>query len=73
MQIIEGILTYSHADQRYQIRYGIEDYTDGLHCGEPLQAEINGVWTDTRIEFSDRWYLVNIGDQLDGLRVRYSI
>lgn len=74
---MEGILVYDAESSRYQVRYGLEHYSSGLHCGECLSVlGENGVWQDSRIEFSHemgKWYLVGLHHQimLDGLRVRY--
>lgn len=69
--MIEGILVRDYINDRYQIEYGIESYTDGFLCGETLQANIDGEWTDTRMEYKDDWYLVGYKDiLLDGLKVR---
>ena len=76
MRKIEGILVYDYTSDRYQVEYGIETYTAGLHAGETLQAEINGRWIDTRIEMSypsNKWCLVGIKESLNGLRVRYMV
>ncbi len=66
----EGILIYDYETERYDIRFGLEDYYGGLHCGECFDVFINGAWKSTRIEFSNDWYLVSIKTDLQGLRVR---
>ena len=76
-KVIEGILVYDLINERYQIEYGIENYTDGLHCGETLQVYgYDDEWHDSRIEFShetNSWYLIGFGRdfQLVGAKVRY--
>lgn len=74
---IEGVLVYDQREERYQICYGIETYTSGLHCGECLQVfGFDDEWHDSRIEFSHEtksWYLVGFGRdfRLQGAKVRY--
>jgi len=50
--------------------------TYGLHCGNPVEAKIDGQWVQTRIEHSsfsehsNGWYLVTHPNlALDGLQV----
>jgi hypothetical protein len=53
------------------IRFGLHDYYDGLHCGEAFDVKINGKWIHTSIEKSNGWYLVGINtESLVGLQVR---
>jgi len=66
----EGILIYDDDTERYDIRFDLEDYYGGLHCGECLEVFLRGKWTPTRIEKYDDWYLVSIKTQLQGLKVR---
>jgi hypothetical protein len=74
----EGILVYDQTSERYQIQYGTEDFSHGLHCGECLDVLQNGnQWIRCRMEFSheqNRWYLVGTqpGFILDGATVRYT-
>ena len=78
-QIIEGVLVYDYANERYQIGYGIEQYTSGLHCGECLQVycEEDGKWYDARIEMEmdGEWYLAGCPEEIKvfGAKVRYQI
>lgn len=70
----EGVLVYDERSERMDIRFGMEEYYGGLHCGECMEVALNGEWVPTRIEmgYPDRqWYLVGIEtDNLQGLKVR---
>ena len=69
----QGALIYDKESGRYDIRFGLNEYYGGLHCGECFDVFAGGRWNPTRIEMGDRdkWYLVGIKtDTLDGLRVR---
>ncbi len=64
-------LWFNHHEHRYQRH----DY--GLHCGDGLQARIDGAWVQTRIEHSSHsthshgWYIVTHPEQpLENLPVR---
>ncbi|MDY5026094.1 MAG: DUF5348 domain-containing protein, partial [Oliverpabstia sp.] len=55
----------------YDIRFGMESYYGGLHCGECFEVKINDVWVPVRIEMDEDWYLVGLPlKRLDGLTVR---
>ena len=69
----QGALIFDKESGRYDIRFGLNDYHGGLHCGECFDVFAGGKWKPTRIEMStgQEWYLVGIKtDVLDGLRVR---
>ena len=67
----EGVLIYNPLNDRMAVRFGLNDFHEGLHCGTCLDVFINKRWKETRIEYGDGWYLVGIPtDRLDGLRVR---
>ena len=67
----EGTLVYNNVSERYDIRFGLEEYYGGLHCGECFDVLIDKTWIPTRIELDEDWYLVGIGHtELTGLRVR---
>lgn len=76
-RVIEGVLVYDMINDRYQVRYGLEDFSAGLHCGETLQVlGCDKKWHDSRIEYSyetESWYLVGFGRsfRLDGAKVKY--
>ena len=67
-----GNLFYDAEIGRYDIRFDLERFYGGLHCGECFEVSsgIDGVWLPTRIEYSDGWYLVDLKIRLDGLTVR---
>lgn len=67
----QGALIYDKETGRFDIRFGLNDYHGGLHCGECFDVLAGGRWKPTRIEMADDWYLVGIrADNLSGLRVR---
>ena len=67
----QGTLVYNSESERMDVRFGLEDYYGGLHCGETMEVLINGAWTPTRIEMDDDWYLVGVRtEDLVGLIVR---
>ena len=66
-----GALIYNEEYDRIDIRFDIDDYYGGLHCGTCFDVKIKGRWIPTRIEKSRIWYLVGIKtDKLIGLQVR---
>lgn len=67
----QGTLIFDSESGRIDVRFGLEDYYGGLHCGECMEVQIDGKWIPTRIEMGEDWYLVGIRtDQLVGLVVR---
>lgn len=69
----EGTMIYDARNDRMDIRFGLEEYYGGLHCGECLEVKIHDQWVQTRIEMQwpDEWYLVGIKtNNLQGLKVR---
>ena len=69
----EGVLVYNTEIQRFDIRFGLEEYYGGLHCGECFEIQAKGIWIPVRIELSypDEWYLVGLPlIDLNGLQVR---
>ena len=68
----EGILIFDRQSYRYDIRFGLNSYYGGLHCGTTFDVLVNDEWTPTRIEYAEDWFLVGMGGiRLDGLRVRF--
>lgn len=66
-----GALIVDQESGRMDIRFGLEEYYGGLHCGECMDVLIDQEWVPTRIEMANDWYLVGIHtDQLVGLTVR---
>ena len=69
----QGALISDRDTGRFDIRFGLNDYHGGLHCGECFDVFAGGKWKPTRIEMGmeQNWYLVGIKtDSLEGLRVR---
>ena len=66
-----GTLVLQRDIGRMDIRFSLNDYYGGLHCGETFDVKINGRRIPTRIEMGNDWYLVGIDtDDLVGLIVR---
>lgn len=66
-----GALVYHPASGRMDIRFNLDSYYGGLHCGECLEVMVDGRWTVSRIEKAEDWYLVGIqADSISGLIVR---
>lgn len=71
MQKKEGALWFNKASGRYDIRFSLEEYYGGLHCGECFDVKTEKGWIPVRIEMADDWYLVGLPNiKLDGLIVR---
>lgn len=68
----QGIMIYDSVQERMDIRFGLEEYYGGLHCGECFDVLIDDNWMPTRIEYNDDWYLVGISRDisLNGLQVK---
>ncbi len=43
---------------RMDIRFRLEDYYGGFHCGECMDVLIDGEWIPTRIEMGEGLFLV---------------
>ncbi len=66
-----GTLIYDPSMGRYDIRFGIESYYGGLHCGDCFDVKVRDVWIPVRIEVDENWYLVGLSKtRLGGLTVR---
>ena len=62
----EGTLFFDPESGRYDIRFGMDSFYGGLHCGECFEVKI-----PVRIEMGDDWYLVGLPiAKLSGLTVR---
>ena len=62
---------FDETADRYDIRFDVNDYYGGLHCGDCMEVFVRGKWKPTRMEYGDNWYLVGIrAADLSGLRVR---
>ncbi|MGM9602689.1 MAG: DUF5348 domain-containing protein [Faecousia sp.] len=67
----QGTLVMDTNTGRMDIRFGLEDYYGGLHCGTTMDVQLYGKWVPTRIEMADDWYLVGVRtDNIAGLTVR---
>lgn len=67
----QGALIYDPCLDRMDIRFGLNTYLGGLHCGECFDVWTGSHWEATRIEKGEDWYLVGISFRnLVGLRVR---
>lgn len=68
-----GSLIYNESMERMDIRFGLEEYYGGLHCGTGMEVMFDGKWIPSRIEMNinSKWYLVGVDtDSLIGLTVR---
>ncbi|MEG0778795.1 MAG: DUF5348 domain-containing protein [Oscillospiraceae bacterium] len=68
-----GVLFYNAENDRQDVRFGDGSTYGGFHCGDCLQALVDGKWIETRIEYSGDWFLVglfNPGKIPCGLNVR---
>ena len=68
-----GSLIYAEGMERMDIRFGLEEYYGGLHCGKGMEVMLDGKWVSTRIEMNinSKWYLVGVDtDSLIGLTER---
>ena len=66
-----GNLFYDPEIGRYDIRFGVESFYGGLHCGDCFDVKVDDVWVPVRIEMADDWYLVGLPNvSLAGLTVR---
>ena len=64
-------LVFDERTDRYDIRFDLNSYYGGLHCGDCMEVFVRGKWKPTRMEYGDNWYLVGIrAEDLNGLRVR---
>jgi len=66
-QKMTGALVFDERTDRYDIRFDLNSYYGGLHCGECFDVFVRGKWKPTRIEYGDNWYLVGIrAEDLNG-------
>ena len=52
-QKMTGALVFDERTDRYDIRFDLNSYYGGLHCGEGLDVFVRGKWKPTRIEYGD--------------------
>lgn len=66
-----GALIYDESIDRIDIRFDLDDYYGGLHCGECFEVRIKNKWIPTSIEKASDWFLVGVKTKfLIGLQVR---
>ena len=44
-----GALIFDETADRYDIRFDVNDYYGGLHCGDCMEVFVRGKWKPTRI------------------------
>lgn len=67
----QGTLVLDIDSGRMDIRFDLDDYYGGLHCGTTMEVLIDGKWVPTRIEMADDWFLVGVNTRnIAGLTVR---
>jgi hypothetical protein len=71
----QGVLVYDPKSERMDVRFGLEEYYGGLHCGTCMDVKVENGWKATRLEYQwgtdQGWYLVGIPtESLVGLMVR---
>ena len=67
----QGVLVHDPKQDRMDVRFGLDEFYGGLHCGLPLDIWLKSRWYPTRIEKSTNWYLIGVDTHdLVGLRVR---
>lgn len=70
----QGVLIFDSKSKRMDVRFGLEEYYGGLHCGTSMEVFVNNRWIPTRIEMDwggRGWYLVGVAaDSITGLQVR---
>lgn len=40
----QGVLVYDQKSERMDVRFGLEDYYGGLHCGTCMDVFVNNRW-----------------------------
>ena len=67
-QKMTGALVFDERTDRYDIRFDLNSYYGGLHCGECFDVFVRGKWKPTRIEYGDNWYLLTYSCGASGSR-----
>ena len=44
-----GALIFDETADRYDIRFDVNDYYGGLHCGDCMEVFVRGKWKPTRV------------------------
>ena len=47
-----GALIFDETADRYDIRFDVNDYYGGLHCGDCMEVFVRGKWKPTRMEYA---------------------
>lgn len=47
----QGVLVYDQQSERMDVRFGLEEYYGGLHCGTCMDVKVGNRWKPTRIEY----------------------
>ena len=55
MEKRQGALYFDREEERYNIRFGLEECYHGLYCGEGLEVLVGKRWVRTRIEMAADW------------------
>lgn len=67
----QGCLVYNEALGRMDIRFSLNEYYGGLHCGQTLDVKRGSKWIPTRLEMAKDWFLVEVKtNSIIGLMVR---
>ena len=67
----QGTLVRNEETGQMDIRFSLNEYQEGLHCGTKLEVLIDDEWTPSRIEMADDWFLIGIDtNNIAGLTVR---
>ena len=45
----EGALFYDKESGRYDIRFGLDSYYGGLHCGDCFDLKVDNAWVPARV------------------------
>jgi hypothetical protein len=66
----EGKLIHNGATNRMEIAWLDGGYSDGLNCGDVLEAYVDGQWLPIRTEYGDTangpdWYFVGLSAEAD--------
>lgn len=70
----QGTLIRNEETGRMDIRFGLNEFCEGLRCGTKLDVLIDDDWVPTRIEMADDWILVGIDTKcIIGLTVRIKV
>ena len=55
MEKRQGALYFDREEERYNIRFGLEECYHGLYCGGGLEVLVGKRWVRTRIEKAADW------------------